>query len=543
MDLRKYNLLFLFLFFLLLFFPGLGSRDLWAPVEPRYAEIVREMFASDEWIVPTVNGDLYTDKPILYFWIALIAARFAGGVSEWAVRLPAALGGLGFVLATYWIGRDLFSARIGATAALVLATSMRVIWEARWAHVDMLFGFFFLLSIYFGARALLRQAWPYEILLAYVFMALATLTKGLIGIVLPGLLFVALLVARRDWAMIRIVRPIPGLMIFFLIAAPWFYLVTRATDGRWLSDFIAIHHLQRYTAGAGHRQPFYYYLTTLPADFLPWTAFLIPALFAYRNYRRLWSEPPLQFCLLWFLAVFIFFTLSDTKRDLYLIPLLPTLALLVAHYLNDLERGDLPLTPLYLWSTIVCFGAVAALAMALPVAAFFARPDAMGPLIPSCIVLALGGSLTVALILRRRPLATAACVSLMMGLLTGALTLSFFPYLENFKSRRQFASVINEIVPLTAPLYIYADAMHDFNFYTERTTIPVLEAPADMAALRERGEKSYVLINRRDLRKIPALQPEWIVASDAPIEARWHLVEFNPRAIEDEHRDKSGLPR
>jgi hypothetical protein len=71
----------------------------------------------------------------------------------------------------------------------------------------------------------------------------------------------------------------------------------------------------------------------------------------------------------------------------------------------------------------------------------------------------------------------------------------------------------------------------------------VLEAPADMAALRERGEKSYVLINRRDLRKIPAVRPEWIVASDAPIEARWHLVEFNPRAIEDEHRDKSGLPR
>src|SRR5687768_15972836 len=63
----------------LLFLPLLGGRDLWAPVEPRYAEIVRIMFAKGEWVVPTVNGDLYTDKPILYFWLALIASKLAGG--------------------------------------------------------------------------------------------------------------------------------------------------------------------------------------------------------------------------------------------------------------------------------------------------------------------------------------------------------------------------------------------------------------------------------------------------------------------------------
>ena len=77
----------------LLFLPLLGARDLWAPVEPRYAEIVRIMFAKGEWVVPTVNGDLYTDKPILYFWLALIASKIAGGVNEWTVRLPAGSGG------------------------------------------------------------------------------------------------------------------------------------------------------------------------------------------------------------------------------------------------------------------------------------------------------------------------------------------------------------------------------------------------------------------------------------------------------------------
>jgi 4-amino-4-deoxy-L-arabinose transferase-like glycosyltransferase len=122
------------------------------------------MFAKGEWIVPMVNGEVYTDKPILFFWIALAAAKILGGVTEWTVRLPAVAGGVGFVLATYFFGRDFFNARAGAIAAIVLATSFRVMSESRWAHVDMLFGFFLLLAIYFGARALLRRGGPKEIL-------------------------------------------------------------------------------------------------------------------------------------------------------------------------------------------------------------------------------------------------------------------------------------------------------------------------------------------------------------------------------------------
>jgi hypothetical protein len=98
LDTRYQYPLYLCLLAGLLFFAFLGARDFWAPVEPRYAEIARVMFSKGEWIVPTVNGDLYTDKPILYFWIVLIASKIFGGVSEWTVRLPAALGGLPFLI-------------------------------------------------------------------------------------------------------------------------------------------------------------------------------------------------------------------------------------------------------------------------------------------------------------------------------------------------------------------------------------------------------------------------------------------------------------
>jgi hypothetical protein len=88
LDTRYQYPLYLCLLAGLLFFPFLGTRDFWAPVEPRCGEIVRVMFLKGEWIVPKINGNLYTDKPILYFWLALIASKIAGGVSEWTVRLP-----------------------------------------------------------------------------------------------------------------------------------------------------------------------------------------------------------------------------------------------------------------------------------------------------------------------------------------------------------------------------------------------------------------------------------------------------------------------
>lgn len=516
---------------LVLFFPGLGVRDFWAPVEPRYAEIARVMFLKGEWIVPAVNGELYTDKPILYFWLVLIASKLAGGVNEWTVRLPAALGGVGFVLGTYFIGRDFFNARVGFYGAAILATSMRVIWEARWAHIDALFCSLFAFAIYFGARSLFKKGHPNEILLAYVFMGLAVLAKGLIGIVLPGLIFVAFVLAERDWRMIGAAKLPLGIAIFLVVTLPWFYLVNRATEGRWLADFLYVHHLQRYTDGAGHRQPFHYYFRTLPADFLPWTVFAVPALFARRRIRAAWSEPTARFFLLWFLSIFVFFTLSDTKRDLYLMPLLPPLALFVGNYFNDLVVGELAQDGFYRWFASACFGAIGLAGLALPVALHWFRPDFLGASLPASFVFALGGILVVRFVWRGRPLAVLAAVSALMTATTFALWLSVFPYLERFKSPRIFAAMVEATVSPGAPLFIYADAMHDFNYYLEREAIAILLSPAEADALIARREHGYIMITERNLRRVPSLSREWIRASGVDEgNSTWHLLELNPPA-------------
>jgi len=511
---------------LLVFFTGLGSRDLWAPVEPRYAEIVRIMFAKGEWVVLTVNGELYTDKPILYFWLALIASKIAGGVNEWTVRLPSALAGIGFVLATYFTGRDFFGPKVGFVAGVALATSMRVIWEARWAHIDMLFGFFFLLTIYFGARSLLGKGEKREILWAYGFMGLAVLAKGLIGIVLPALLLAAFAIVRRDWRIIVDAKLQLGIPIFLLIAAPWFYLVNSATDGKWLADFIYIHHFQRYTDGMGHRQPVYYYLTTLPADFMPWTMFAIPAVVAYFPYRRLMQRPTPLFFSLCFLVVFGFFSISDTKRDLYLLPLMPTLALLVGNYIEDLTEGRSE-SALYRWLSQFYFGAVAILGVALPIVAWTVRRETFWISLPVALVLLIGGVVTVMLIRKRRPLQAVTAVALLMVALTVSGSLWILPYVNQFKSRRPFSLEINRIVPAAAPLYIYADTMNDFNFYTEREVVPVLSSPGDLGeVLRQTGDR-YLLIKGRDLKSLPISGLGEVVARDSLGSTTWNLISLN----------------
>jgi 4-amino-4-deoxy-L-arabinose transferase-like glycosyltransferase len=519
------HLFYLLTLTLVLFFTGLGARDLWAPVEPRYAEIARIMFANGEWTVPMVNGELYTDKPILYFWLVLIGSKLAGGVSEWTLRLPAALAGIGFVMATYFTGRDFFSARVGFIAATVLATTMRVIWEARWAHIDMVFAFFFVLTIYFGARSLLGKGGKHDILLAYVFMAPAVLAKGLIGIVLPTLLLLAFTFVRRDWRIIVNAKPPLGIPLFLLIVAPWFYLVNNATDGKWLTDFIYAHHIQRYVDGAGHRQPFYYYLTTLPLDFLPWTVFAVPAALAYFPYRQL-KRPVPQLFVLWFLVVFLFFSMSDTKRDLYLLPLLPSVALLVGNYIDDLAEGRLGESPLYQWMGQLFFGTVIVIGLALPFTAWIVRTETFWISLPAAVVLFIGAILPLLFIRKRQPLKVVASVTLLMTLTTVGLSIWILPYVDQFKSRRLFSTEVKQIVPATAPLYIYADEMHDFNFYTEREIITVLSSRSEIAEVSRRPGHRYLLVKEPDLKTLNMFGPSQILLTRSVGSTTWNLVAF-----------------
>jgi 4-amino-4-deoxy-L-arabinose transferase-like glycosyltransferase len=518
------EIILLSLLAVLLYFPALGGRDFWAPVEPRYAEIARVMLAKGEWIVPTVNGELYTDKPILYFCLVLAGSKIVGAVNEWTVRLPPALSALALVLTTYFLGRDLLGPRVGLMGAVILATSARVLWEARWAHTDMTFSFFFTLSLYLFSRAALRKGKPIEFLPAYALMALATLTKGLIGLVLPGLIAATFVAARRDWRAVLEWRVPTGAVLVLLIAAPWFVSVSLATDGRWLSEFIFTHHIQRYTAGLGHRQPFYYYLISFPADFLPWTVFLLPALWAYRSRLAALKEPGALFLAVWFLAVFVFFSLSDTKRDLYLLPLFPPAALFTACYFSRLMDREIPQSPLYRVLGQLYFHLLWLAALALPAVAWLYRREAFWISVPVALVLVAGAWSCLGGFWRRLPervFSSSAATVLLAGL-CGALWV--LPFLDAYKSPRPFARTVNGIVSPAQSLYIYSDTMNDFNFYTGREVISVVSSQAELESLVSRADTTYMLVQERDLKRGGFEQRGEILAEGRVGGKKWHLL-------------------
>ena len=510
-----------------IFLTGLGWRDLWAPVEPRYGEIARVMLAKGEWLIPRVNGDLYTDKPILYFWLVLIFSKLAGAVTEWTVRLPAALGAIGLVLTTYKIGKEFYSPRVGLIAGAVIATSARLIWEGRWAHLDTLFTFFFTLSMYYAARVVVQKQNPNQLWLAYGLMALATLTKGLIGVVLPGLALILFVVVRRDWTLIRAARLPSGIALFFLIAAPWFLLINHATDGKWLSDFIYVHHIQRYTAGFGHREPIYYYLQTLPLDFLPWTIFCVPALFTYAIDTKWFRRPGRLFFSLWFAVVLVFFSASDTKRDLYLLPLFPPLALFVANYIEDLTRGGLPRERWFRNIVTTCFVIVALTCLAAPALVWSLRRDGFQSFLPFLVVMFVGCVWIAysAWCRSARQVCAATCVTWALTVIVA--TVSLLPFIDRFKSPRPVAMEIARRLTAATPLFIYADTMNDYNFYTAREIIPVIPFGADLAKLRAENSTGYLLIKAKDLRDLGTEIKDAIEIDRRAAGRAWYLVPLN----------------
>lgn len=507
-----------------IFLTGLGWRDFWSPVEPRYAEISRIMWLKNEWIVLNVNGELYVDKPILYFWLALIFAKITGTVNEWTVRLPAALGAIGMVLATYRIGSDFYNPRVGLFAGAVLATSARVIWEARWAHLDALFAFFFTLSMYFAAQATLRPERRREFLWAYPCMALATLTKGLIGVVLPGLILLSFVLLTRNWQLIREARLGSGILIFLAIAAPWFILVSLATDGRWFAEFFYIHHLQRFTRGVAHVEPFYYYLKTLPRDFIPWTLFLVPALLGAKLDLGILRRPQALFFLLWFAVVYFFFSAADTKRDLYLLPLFPMLALFVANYIDNLARDAVQGKTMFRRVLGYTFAALALLSCATPFVARTMFPEAFYPSLPFVLVLAAGSFWVVHTARRGSPQAACTVICITMAASFIAAVFALWPYIDRFKSPRPIADELSRRLGRSTPLYLYLDATHDYNFYMARETIPVIKSAAELTALRLQAADGYLLVNDRYLREVGDGRREEVVIGRRAARRRWYLM-------------------
>ncbi len=321
-----------------LFFYRLGSLPLFDADEPAFAETAREMLLSGDWVTPHFNLQPRFDKPILFYWLIGLAYTLFG-VNEFAARFPSAALATCLTLSIYLFGRSVLRRRGALIAALAFATNVETAILARAAVTDVALAFFMTWTLFCFFRAGRAPGSQGHVVLAagYAAMALAVLTKGPIGLLIPVLVLGLHLVVRGGAAAsLSKLRPVGGLLLFALISLPWYLLVLRANGWEFVHAFFVKHHLVRYTGViSGHRGPIYYFLPVVILGFFPWCAALPHAL------RGLWgirarlrsdltpSEDLLLFAWMWFGVTFAFFSLSGTKLPSYIFPAFPALALLV----------------------------------------------------------------------------------------------------------------------------------------------------------------------------------------------------------------------
>lgn len=344
-DISRRGLWLMLLALVIIWFGNLEYRKLVKPDEGRYAEIPREMVVSGDWTTPRLNELKYFEKPPLQYW-ATATAYTVFGEHQWTSRLWAALTGFAGVLLAWFAGTRLFGRQAGIYSALLLGSSMLYSMMAHINTLDMgvtLFitlGIFSLLIAQKEERPPQRRNWMW---LAWAGLALAVLSKGLMGLILPGAALFLYSVFNRDIIIWKRMHWFSGLAVFLLIAAPWFVLVIKANP-EFFDRFFIYEHYTRFTSKVhGRYQPWYYFVPVLALGMLPWLFVMFDALLrTWKNTTQQVREfSPERFLLVWAVFIYFFFSISGSKLPSYLLPMFPALALLMGKQIAEMESRRL----------------------------------------------------------------------------------------------------------------------------------------------------------------------------------------------------------
>jgi 4-amino-4-deoxy-L-arabinose transferase-like glycosyltransferase len=488
------NCLLLILFLgVALFATGLGARDLWAPDEPDIGEVVREIHLTGSWAVLRDNQELYFEKPPLYPWLAAVASLPAGRPTEFAVRLPASLAALLGLVAVFYLGRGLFGRRTGALAAVVLATTYGYFMEARWAHPDMLWTFLLLMACLAFHRAYRSGGDPRWMAVFYLSIGLANLTKGPHGLLIPLLAVIAFLAASRDLRFVRRMGWWWGLPLALAPVGLWI-AAYRSTGEPFPLEALVLRLTHRFTRGEHHARPFYHVLISLVVEFFPWVLLLPAAI--WQTFPRRGARPDRDnaYVYSWIMSIFSVFALSVEKRSVYLLPLLPLLALLVARLWDlalmewDPSPADRPIAWLLGASLLLAIGGAI---VALP----RLKARAADLLVPAALLAAIACLTTIAaIVVYRRYRGGAALAAFSAGLAVTyvVIAVAILPPLDRHKSARAFCERILQTVG-DGPLAMYPDYRPTYVYYTGRF-ISVLHNRDQLRDYFGSGGRSYCLI-------------------------------------------------
>jgi len=388
------------------------DRPLFTSHEARAGLCARNMLGSaawpaelpSPWLVPQFSAaaspELNYQKPPLYYWAVAGASAVAGNVTRLTVRLPSAVSFILLVLCVYGLGRTLVSHRTGLVAALVLASTPKVLWWGRAAVLDPMLAACIAGALLFFVRAHLgprrgdgltspeqeRGVGAWQIYLFWALAGLGTLVKAT-ALVVPLLTVGLYLVARSRadglWRPLARLKPVTGPLVLLLVAAPWHVAAHMATDGAFSRIYWGVHVFGRATGTSVFENTTapWYYLPVMARDLFPWVVFLPGALVQVWRRRSRAVRGRLLFPLVWFVGSLAFFSAVSFRKDEYLLVTYPAAALLVGYFLDYYVEAQMADAPLRKWVmaafVIVALAAVAEAASLLALGFWPAARDGL----------------------------------------------------------------------------------------------------------------------------------------------------------------------
>ncbi|MCG3204678.1 MAG: Undecaprenyl phosphate-alpha-4-amino-4-deoxy-L-arabinose arabinosyl transferase [Elusimicrobia bacterium] len=323
------------------------DHSLWNPDETRDAGIASEMYRNQSFVVPTLNGEVFLEKPPLYYWSCSLVYWLSGKVTAGTTRLPSALYGILGILFTFLLGRRLFNDNIGFVAGLMLATTLQYFKMSHFAMMDVSLAALVAGALYFyviGSKVGFS-----------VFTILAFFSKGFLGIILPGLVVIGDCILEKKPKELAKWMGV-GAVFFVALAGPWLWALWQKGGRQFLEIFLIDNHWHRFfSESADHTEHFwFYYFLSFPVDFLPWSLwFIVFIKRLIQNFSEILTHRGVRFVLTWFVALFVFFTISSSKRSIYLLPLFPAGALLSAYGIGGIQSRIFQKAHVYVVSLFV----------------------------------------------------------------------------------------------------------------------------------------------------------------------------------------------
>ncbi len=471
-------------------------------METEYAQVARETLQStslEGWLIPHFNGDIYSEKPPLYFWLMALASLPVGDITEFTARLPSALSALGTVIILYFLGRTLFNERTGLLASLILLSSPGFFRSACTVRIDMPVAFFFTLSLASFYTSLATSKRQFS-LLGWFSAALCSLIKGPIYPLLIALVLSSYLILRKELHRLKETLPALGAFTFLVTIGLWLLPIYLKAEP-YLKGLLnwGIWYLKEEEY---HAESFYFYIPQFLAGMAPWSLFVLLALYYYcQKDTARWKSKgvSLIFPCLWLLFGLIAFSLLSTKHSRYILFLYPAGALTAALMWEDFWAKSLPLWPWQKWLPVFIISASTGVTIASFVGKYPSSSILGLSIVGVCMLT------TVYLIYR------ASQMRLLFGAILLVLTVSqaiyyqfLLPLQNDSNSERPLCQKLLVTMEPGARWAVYSVYRPSFTYYT--STFPSnIHSVEQLKAFLSSKEKVYCLFAETDYRGLESL--------------------------------------